>query len=93
VNQVLKNEEDDNDVEEYGAKDVTSLEDILWPQECLLNVHTYTKTVHQIERKRKRRKLNANSLLQSGITGSLDSHEALQGHGLQDAGLQAPTAS
>jgi hypothetical protein len=64
-------EEEDIDVGEYGAEDVTSLEEILWPQEYLHNVHTYTTTIHQIERERKRRKLNANSLLQGGIAMSL----------------------
>jgi hypothetical protein len=66
-----EDEEEDIDVGEYGAEDVTSLEEILWPQECLHNVHTYTTTIHQIERERKRRKLNANSLLQGRIAMSL----------------------
>jgi hypothetical protein len=41
LNQVFEeDEEEDIDVGEYGAEDVTSLEEILWPQECLHNVHT-----------------------------------------------------
>jgi hypothetical protein len=87
-----EDEEEDSEVGEYGAEDVISLEDILWPQECLYNMHTYTKTVHHFERKRKRRKLKANFLLQGGIA------RRVQGHGLHAAGLQvmslhAPIAS
>jgi hypothetical protein len=66
-----EDKEEDIDVGEYGGEDVTSLEEIFWPQECLHNVHTYTTTIHQIERERKRRKLTANSLLQGGIAMSL----------------------
>jgi hypothetical protein len=72
-----EDEEDYNEVGEYGVEDVTSLEDILWPQKCLLNVHTYTKIVHQFEKERKRRKLGANFLLRGGITRPLQGHEAL----------------
>jgi hypothetical protein len=42
-----EDEEDHSEVKEYGAEDVTSLEDILWPQECLHNVYTYNKSIHQ----------------------------------------------
>jgi hypothetical protein len=71
-----EDEEEDIDVGEYGGEDVTSLEEILWPQECLHNVHTYTTTIHQIGRERKRRKLTANSLLQGEIAMSLQAPAA-----------------
>jgi hypothetical protein len=82
-----EDEEDDSEVGEYGVEDVTSLEDILGSHECLHNVYTYTRTIHQFQRERKRRKLNANSLLQGGIISPL------QGIGLQAMSLEAPPAS
>jgi hypothetical protein len=45
--------EDEYEAGDYGAEEVTSLEKILWPQECLQNVYTYTKNMHKFGRERK----------------------------------------
>jgi hypothetical protein len=37
---------------DYGDEEVANLKDILWPQKCMYNVHTYTKIVHKFERER-----------------------------------------
>jgi hypothetical protein len=49
-------QEDKFEEADYGDEEVASLEDMLWSQECMHNVHTYTKIVHKFEKERKRKR-------------------------------------
>jgi hypothetical protein len=49
-------QEDEFEEGDYGDEEVASLEDMLWPQECMHNVHAYTKIVHKFGRERKKKR-------------------------------------
>jgi hypothetical protein len=68
-------QEDKFEEGDYRDEEVASLEDMLWPQECMHNVHTYTKIVHKFEREEKEKMEEIHVL--EGRSSSHGNHEGL----------------